>query len=132
MAERAGLANVEFHETGIEDFDAPAGGFDYVIAHGVYSWVPERVRDALLGLCARVLSEDGVAYVSYNALPGGHLRVMLREALALHVPEAGDPRRRIAVARDLLRLLIAAGESDDELVPTLRRAAREVVDNDDA
>jgi SAM-dependent methyltransferase len=132
VAERLGLDNVRFDELAIEDYEPPAGGFDYVIAHGVFSWVPEPVRDALLALCARALSDDGVAYVSYNALPGGHLRQMLREALALHLGDRGAPKERIAAAREFLGLLIAAAEADDELAPTLARAAREVFDRDDA
>jgi SAM-dependent methyltransferase len=131
-AGRLGLGNVSFLELGIEDYEPPAEGFDYVIAHGVYSWVPEPVREALLALCARALSSDGVAYISYNALPGGHLRQMLRETLAVHLSGSEAPGERIASARRFLALLVAAGESDDGLVPTLRRAAREVVDRDDA
>jgi SAM-dependent methyltransferase len=132
LAAQLGLGNVSFHELGIEDYEAPAQAFDFVIAHGVYSWVPEPVREALLALCARVLSSDGVAYVSYNALPGAHLRQMLREALAVHLGEIASPTERIAAARKFLAFLIAAGESDEDLVPTLSRAAREVVDRDDA
>ena len=132
VAERAGLANVSFHQIGIEDYEPPAEAFDYVIAHGVYSWVPEPVREALLTLCARVLSSDGVAYISYNALPGGRLRQMLREALAIHLGEIEELGERISSARRFLALLVAAGESDDDLAPTLARAAREVIDRDDA
>ncbi len=132
LTERLGLANVSFHEVGLEAYEPPAEPFDYVVAHGVYSWVPGPVRAALLALCGRVLSNDGVAYVSYNALPGSHLRLMLREALAVHLGDGGTPAERIDAARSLLASLIAAGEADDELVPTLARAAREVVDRDDA
>jgi SAM-dependent methyltransferase len=132
LTARLGLGNVSFHELGIEDYEPPDEPFDYVIAHGVFSWVPEPVREALLALCARVLATDGVAYVSYNALPGAHLRQMLREALAVHLGEGGAPAERIAAARAFLALLVAAGEADDGLVPTLRRAALEVIDRDDA
>ena len=132
LTERLGLGNVSFHPVGIEEYEPPAEPFDYVIAHGVYSWVPEPVRDALLALCARVLSPDGVAYVSYNALPGGHLRQMLRGVLAAGLGGVEEPRERVAAARRFLALLVEAGEADDELVPTLGRAAREVIDRDDA
>lgn len=127
LAARAGLTNITFEETGLESYDGE--GFDYVIAHGVFSWVPEPVRDALLSLLGRALTENGVAYVSYNALPGGHLRLMLREALAVHLGEIEDPAARIAAAREFLRAL---SETEDEVAPTLRRAAQEVVGNDDA
>ncbi len=132
LTERLGLPNVSFHPVGIEEYEPPAEPFDYVIAHGVFSWVPEPIRAALLALCARVLTPDGVAYVSYNALPGGHLRQMLRGVLAAGVGGAEEPRERVAAARRFLALLVEAGEADDELVPTLGRAAREVIDRDDA
>ena len=131
VVERLGLTNVSFLQRGIEEYDAPVEGFDYVIAHGVFSWVPEHVREALLALCGRVLTEDGVAYVSYNALPGGHLRQMLRGALATHL-SPGTPTERVAEARRFLRWLIAVDEGEGQLAPTLARAAREVSDNDDA
>ena len=103
LAARLRLENVSFHRMGLEDYEPPEGAFDYVIAHGVYSWVPEPVREALLALCARALSRDGVAYISYNALPGGHLRQMLRAALAVHLGESETPGARIASARELPR-----------------------------
>jgi SAM-dependent methyltransferase len=131
IVERLGLTNIAFHEVGIEEYDPPADGFDYVIAHGVFSWVPDHVREALLALAGRVLTEHGVAYVSYNALPGGQLRQMLRGALATHLGP-GTPAERVAEARRFLRWLIAVDEGGDDLAPTLARAAREVVDNDDA
>ncbi len=132
LTERLGLGNVSFHPVGIEEYEPPVEPFDYVIAHGVYSWVPEPIREALLALCARVLSPDGVAYVSYNALPGGHLRQMLRGVLGAGLGGVEEPRERVAAARRFLALLVEAGEADDELVPTLGRAAREVIDRDDA
>lgn len=132
LAERLGLSNVRFDEISIEQYEPPAEGFDYVIAQGVYSWVAEPVRDALLALCARALTRDGVAYVSYNALPGGHLRQALREMLAFHLGELSAPDERIAAARGFLGLLDAAGESDDDLAPTLGPEARELFDHDDA
>ena len=132
QTERLGLTNVRFDELSIEDYEPPAEGFDYVIAHGVYSWVPEPVRDALLTLCARALSAHGVAYVSYNALPGGHLRQALREMLAFHLSEVSAPAERIAAARGFLGLLGAAGDADDELASRLGPEAREVIEHDDA
>src|SRR5262245_51073236 len=50
-AEALGLANVAFGVGDLTTFDAGGARFDFVLAHGVYSWVPERARDALLALC---------------------------------------------------------------------------------
>ena len=71
------------------------GVFDYIIAHGLYSWVPPEVRDQLLSLCRAHLAPQGVAYVSYNAGPGFARRRMFREMMLL--PRAR--RRRSHTAR---------------------------------
>ena len=65
-----GLTNVALEAGALERMQPSPGGFDYVIAHGVYSWVAPPVRDRLLALCRSALSAHGVAYVSYDALPG--------------------------------------------------------------
>lgn len=77
------------------DLRAPRdwGEFDYVIAHGLYAWVPEDAREALMALLARSLAPHGVAFVSHNTLPGARLRTMVREiVLLLAGPEVGRAR----------------------------------------
>ena len=122
--DRLGLKNIRFELIGIEDYDVPAGSVDYVIAHGVFSWVPPAVRERLLALTASILSENGVAYVSYNALPGGHPRQALREMLAYHVGEIEQPEQRLIAARGFLKLLSAAADADSELAKGLGAEAR--------
>ncbi|MEP6935336.1 MAG: class I SAM-dependent methyltransferase, partial [Nitrospirota bacterium] len=58
-----------------------SGQFDYIIAHGIFSWVSHDVRDALLGLCAERLSRGGLLYLNYNTRPGWNIRGMVREFL---------------------------------------------------
>jgi SAM-dependent methyltransferase len=105
IADEVALDNVEFHEVGIEQFQAPAASFDYAIAHGVFSWIPEHVRDRLLALVAHVLDEQGVGYVSYNAMPGARVPQTLRELLRLKLEGVTDPAERMARARRLLAML---------------------------
>jgi methyltransferase-like protein/SAM-dependent methyltransferase len=93
-----GLRNVELRRLSITDVDDSFGEFDYVISHGVYSWVPEPVQDALLEVCARRLTPDGVGYVSYNTLPGWHMKGMIRDMMCYHVS-----RRRVAAAAEQVR-----------------------------
>jgi hypothetical protein len=57
------------------------GRFDYIICHGVYSWVPAQVRTKVLEICRENLAEGGLATISYNTYPGWHARGMLREML---------------------------------------------------
>jgi SAM-dependent methyltransferase len=76
----AGLTNVEFIETDLTTFDpGDEVHYDFIIAHGVYSWVPEEVRQALLKFCATRLSAAGCVVISYNTLPGWSLRKTLVE-----------------------------------------------------
>lgn len=77
------------------------GAFDYVIAHGVWSWVPPPTRRALLAAIRRVLTADGVAFVSYNVLPGWHLRGAMRDVLRRHT-RGRSPADALAAAGALL------------------------------
>jgi cyclopropane fatty-acyl-phospholipid synthase-like methyltransferase len=74
-----GLDNVRLRQMNLLEIDEGFGEFDYIIAHGVYSWTPAEVRDKLLAVVRAHLSAQGVAFVSYNTYPGAHLREMLRE-----------------------------------------------------
>lgn len=66
----ANITNIEFLEADLVTFDPGDATYDFIIAHGVYSWVPGHVRDALMAFIPRHLSQDGVATISYNTLPG--------------------------------------------------------------
>ena len=93
-----GLDNVTLQARRIEEHSPAAGAFDYVIAHGVYSWVPAAVRDRLLAICREALTDAGVAYVSYNALPGGRLRDALARVGELGGVEDEHVAQRLAQA----------------------------------
>lgn len=103
LIEAVGLGNVELRQADILDLDARSlGTFDYVIVHGVYSWVPDPVRQRILGLCAEVLAPEGVAYVSYNALPGWRMRGMLRDILGYATRTARSGVEQLAAIRSCL------------------------------
>ncbi len=102
-----GLTNVELrHADLLEASDL--GTFDYVIAHGLYSWVPPAVQERVLAIASEVLAPDGVAYVSYNALPGCHVRNAMRQMMRWHVRNLEEPAERISQARGLVRFLAEA------------------------
>ena len=65
-ARAVGAENVAFHAMDLRGLDDSFGSFDYVVAHGLYSWVPPDVQEAILEVCARRLSPKGIVYVSYN------------------------------------------------------------------
>ena len=105
-----GLPNVRILHAGISDVDAAYGTFDYVIAHGVFSWVPTEVQDKLLEVCGTRLSPNGVAFVSYNTYPGWHMRGMIRDMMRYHALRFPEPEKRIEQARALLDFLIQAAK----------------------
>lgn len=77
----AGLTNVSLIQSDIASIGSEIGIFDYIIAHGVYSWVDEDVKDALLRLIDEHLAEDGIAYISYNTYPGWHTMDEVRQLM---------------------------------------------------
>jgi len=76
------LPNVEFICADFRTMNRELNGkFDFIIAHGVFSWVSPDVRDALMDLCAQRLSPNGLLYLNYNALPGWNVRGLVRDFL---------------------------------------------------
>jgi SAM-dependent methyltransferase len=105
IADALELRNVELRAGDLRELGASDGAFDYIFAHGLYSWIPAEVREALLRVCRERLSPNGVAFVSYNAYPGRYPRQMLREILLRHTRGIEDPGERIGAARALLEQL---------------------------
>jgi protein-L-isoaspartate O-methyltransferase len=103
-----GLPNCTFHALDISTLTRDFGEFDYIMAHGVYSWTPPAVRDALLRISSENLAPQGVAYVSYNALPGCHMRAITRDMMLYHAGNAADPEGAIGSAHELVRFLLDA------------------------
>jgi SAM-dependent methyltransferase len=113
MTARLGLTNISLAHRDLADFPADAGTFDYIIAHGLYSWIPAEARDLLLALVARHLAPRGVAFVSYNVYPGCHVRRMVWEMLRFHTDHLGTSAERIAKAQALARLLAEGRTVED-------------------
>jgi SAM-dependent methyltransferase len=101
-----GLQNLELRCADVMDF-ATDETFDVIIAHGLFSWVPDVVRDKVLALCRHALAPDGVAYISYNAMPGWGVRGGIRRALQEIVGDEPDPEKQVARARKGLGRLAA-------------------------
>jgi SAM-dependent methyltransferase len=114
LRDALGVDNVDLRHADLAALD-DLGTFDFIVAHGVYSWIEPAARDALLDACRAHLAPHGVAYVSYDVLPGGHLREITRQMLRWHLRDIDDPQERIAQARALLTAVSAAGRSGDDL-----------------
>jgi len=115
LVDRLGLANCTLRAADILDLDAGLGQFDYVVAHGVYSWVPEPVRRHLLGLCRDLLAPHGIAYISYNTLPGWRMRGILRDLLQYAARGAESPQAKLAAAHSAMARMAAAVDGLDAL-----------------
>jgi len=107
LAAETGAGNVELAAIDLEEFPSNSGEFDYIVCHGVYSWVSPSVQDRILDIFARHLAPQGIAYLSYNTFPGGHLLLMAREMMRFHVRQIPDPAASIAQARVLPEFLEA-------------------------
>jgi SAM-dependent methyltransferase len=113
LRDALGLENLTLRRADLEALPE-LGTFDYVVAHGVYSWIEPAARDALLAACRAHLAPGGVAYVSYDVFPGGHMREITRQMLRWHLRDIEDPAERIEQARALLTAVSEAGQSQAE------------------
>ena len=111
VVERLGLRNITLRCADILTVEYEPASFDYIIAHGVYAWVPAPVRAGLLRLAGACLAPDGIAFVSYNALPGCYLRQAVRDMLLRRLEGISGPAERLAAAHALMREF-AAGAVD--------------------
>ena len=78
------LKNIEIKCCSIEEVDQSFGEFDYIIAHGIISWVPQKVRDKIFDIGKNNLSKNGVYYISYNTLPGWNMIRSIRDMMMYH------------------------------------------------
>nr|WP_304675570.1 class I SAM-dependent methyltransferase [Neisseria polysaccharea] len=81
IIEKMGLENVRLAEKDILTIDESFGKFDYIIIHGIWSWVPDAVKDKIFSICRNNLTEHGIAYISYNVYPGWKRQEQLREIM---------------------------------------------------
>ncbi|HEY6563240.1 MAG TPA: class I SAM-dependent methyltransferase, partial [Pirellulaceae bacterium] len=106
MVDRAGLTNVRVLAADVSQVDPKTlGQFDYILCHGVYSWVPPVVQNAILDVCQRCLSPQGIAFISFNTYPGWHFRGMIRDMMRYHVQQFKKAEVQINQARALLKFL---------------------------
>lgn len=97
------LRNIRLEQADILRVDPQTiGSFDYVICHGVFSWVPREVQDRILALTAAVLRPRGLAFVSYNVYPGWHMRELVRHMMVFHQRRFSEPGKQLEQARALL------------------------------
>ncbi len=107
LIEALGLRNIELRQADIMDVDLGGAPFDYIMAHGVYSWTPDAVRAGLMRLIQARLSRDGIAIISFNAMPGCVPRVALRNEMLYAARHATGHVERLAMCMARLREMAA-------------------------
>ena len=119
-ATAAGLTNVDLLVMDIRDAPPSLGKFDYIVAHGVYAWVTETVREALMSLIGRALALTGLAFVSYNTMPACRVRQIVRDILQDHVRNAANTAETIALAEECLNFFAGVWLEDSPLPNAMR------------
>ncbi|MDP4848604.1 MAG: class I SAM-dependent methyltransferase [Akkermansiaceae bacterium] len=126
LARRAGMANVRFCEVSVLEFEGEEKGYDFIISHGVFSWVADEVKVGLLDFIGKNLAPGGVAAVSFNVAAGWKARMAVVEkvrAIAL----AGDTDEVTA----LEVFLTVAEEGEKEIAADMLAKGAEVLAFDD-
>ena len=125
-----GVTNVSLRHMDIREVTPELGEFDYIIAHGVFSWVPADVRDRLLTICKQNLAPAGVAFISYNVYPGWHMLATIRDMMLFHTRNIQDPAERAAQARGVLKFLSESVPSADHVRSHLLNAYSKFLQNE--
>ncbi len=104
VAKELGASNLRLEQKDLRE--APSlGTFDYVIAHGLFCWIPKELQPALLQSISACLRPNGVAYVGLSVLPGAYTLQALRGVLMRRALAEKDPRQQVGRARALMEAL---------------------------
>src|SRR5947209_472432 len=124
-AAELGLKNIELKVLNILDIDERLGPFDYLVCHGVYCWVPPAVQDKILSICAAQLTPQGIAFISYNTLPGWYIKKVVRDMIYYHARQFAEPFEQVRQARWFAEFLACCvvQESASTYQTNLRSAA---------
>ncbi|MCK5877331.1 MAG: methyltransferase domain-containing protein [Candidatus Marithrix sp.] len=101
---KLGLKNITLQAMDFSDISL--GQFDYIVVHGVYSWIPKNLQVKLLEICKQHLQPNGVVYISYNTYPGWHTDHMLRKMMLYRTKHLSTTQEKLAQAKELLKFFM--------------------------
>ncbi len=129
---RLGLHNIELQTRSLTELGPADGQFDYVICHGVYSWIPLDIREALMRACKERLATAGIAAISYNVLPGWRMFQIVRDCVLLHAGGIATHDERISETRRLFKILSEHTDEATSYGGMWRKDAQRMVRQTDA
>jgi len=127
LVKEFGLKNLTLKHASITDVDESYGKFDYIICHGVFSWVPAAVQAKILDICGKQLNPNGIAYISYNTYPGWHMRGMIRDMMQYHSGRFNTAQMRTQQARALLDFLAQSVKQEGSAYAVLLKQELETI-----
>lgn len=118
-----GVTNLSLRALNLLDLGDELGKFDYIIAHGVLSWVPATVQMRLAGVMRDLLTEQGIGYLSYNTYPGWHCWEIARHLMFRASAHLDDPKERMAAALKAMNVFAEHGmNSADKPIASILKA----------
>ncbi len=124
LCQELNIKNLTLEHKSIEDFIKKDGKFDYIIVHGVFSWVNPQLQKKIIKICKENLSENGIAYVSYNTMPGWASVKAMREMMIYHTKRFTEPQQKSEQAKLLLKFI------KDSLKDYNKNAYAEIIENE--
>lgn len=125
----SGLTNAKILHRNILEIGPDLGKFDYIITHGVLSWVPRDVQEKILEVSSRNLSDQGVAYISYNTLPGWKMRGIIRDAMLYRANLFGRPDDKLRESRALIEFLANSVPAENNAYGILLKSELKKIDS---
>lgn len=119
--EELGLKNIKLEQKNILDIGPELGEFDFILCHGVFSWVPPVVQQGILRVISQNLAPHGIAYVSYNVFPGWLYKSLIREMMFFHLEGVEGAVEKAKKTRELLDALSKAMENGQTLYSSMIR-----------
>ena len=124
-----GIKNTVFRQMNVMDLKpGELNHFDYIVAHGLFSWVPEVVRQRVLDIYAEYLDSNGVGYLSYNTYPGCHVRTMFNEIMHFHVRKIDEPLEKIDSAVSMIKFIGDVTDADSTYQMMVREELEGMID----
>lgn len=127
-----GLKNIKLYHKNILDFDESFGKFDYIVCHGVFSWVPEIVQNKILEIIRKHLVQNGTAFISYNTYPGWKRLEVFKDAMLYRVKMLKDMGKNIDITEKVSygRGILEFLEQNSSMSKDLKDISRDIRDKE--